>query len=144
LDSSEAIISAEHSFSLLKDRIVVIVDDSIVRGTTAKLLVKLVKEAGPKEIHLRITSPPIISPCYYGMDFPSKEELIANQFNDDLEELRQFLDVDSVEYLSLEQLHDSVPQGTNVFGEKIGYCDACFSGNYPIPIEEIQKTAFED
>lgn len=130
--------------SVLKDRIVVIVDDSIVRGTTAKLLVKLVKEAGPKEIHLRITSPPIISPCYYGMDFPSKEELVANQCNDDLEKIRQYLDVDSVEYLSLEKLHDSVPQGINVFGEKIGYCDACFSGNYPIPIEEIQKTAFED
>lgn len=129
--------------SVLKDRIVVIVDDSIVRGTTAKLLVKLVKEASPKEIHLRITSPPIISPCHYGMDFPSKGELIANQCDRDMEKIRQYLDVDSVEYLSLEQLHNSVPQGTNVFGESIGYCDACFSGNYPIPIEEIDKTEFE-
>jgi len=129
--------------SVLKNRIVVIVDDSIVRGTTAKLLVKLVKEAGPKEIHLRITSPPIISPCYYGMDFPSKDELIANQCNDDMEKIREYLDVDSVEYLSLKKLHDSVPQGMNVFGEKIGYCDACFSRNYPIPIEEIEKAEFE-
>lgn len=129
--------------SVLKDRIVVIVDDSIVRGTTAMLLVKLVKEAGPKEIHLRITSPPIISPCYYGMDFPNKKELIANQCNNDLEKIREYLDVDSVEYLSLEKLHESAPQGTNSYGEKIGYCDACFSGNYPIPIEEIEKTAFE-
>jgi amidophosphoribosyltransferase len=78
------------------------------------------------------------------MDFPSKEELIANQCNDDLEKIREYLDVDSVEYLSIEKMHDSVPQGTNAFGEKIGYCDACFSRNYPIPIEEIQKTAFED
>lgn len=129
--------------SVLKDRIVVIVDDSIVRGTTAKLLVKLVREAGPKEIHLRITSPPIISPCYYGMDFPSKEELIANNCSNDIEKIREYLEVDSVEYLSLEQLHDSVPQGVNSAGEKIGYCDACFSGNYPIPIEEIEKAEFE-
>ena len=103
--------------SVLKDRIVVIVDDSIVRGTTAKQLVKLIREAKPKEIHLRITSPPIISPCYYGMDFPSKDELIANQLNNDLEKLRDFLGVDSVEYLSLEKLHDSVPQHTSGNGK---------------------------
>lgn len=129
--------------SVLRDRIVVIVDDSIVRGTTAKLLVKLVKEANPKEIHLRITSPPIVSPCYYGMDFPSKEELIANQCGNDLEKIREYLDVDSVEYLSLEKLHESVPQGINQHGEKIGYCDACFSEKYPIKIEEINKEEFD-
>lgn len=129
--------------SVLKDRIVVIVDDSIVRGTTAKMLVKLVREAGPKEIHLRITSPPIISPCHYGMDFPSKDELIANQCNNDLEKIRQYLNVDSVEYLSLEQLHNSVPQGLTENGDKIGYCDACFSGIYPIEIEEIEKSEFD-
>jgi len=129
--------------SVLKDRIVVIVDDSIVRGTTAKLLVKLVKEAKPKEIHLRITSPTIIAPCHYGMDFPSKEELIANQCDNDLEKIRQELDCDSVEYLSIEQLQDSVPQGADSFGQKIGYCDACFSGHYPIPIEDIDKLEFD-
>lgn len=130
--------------SVLKNRIVVIVDDSIVRGTTAKQLVKLVKEARPKEIHLRITSPPIIAPCHYGMDFPSKGELIANQVDHDLEKLRKYLDVDSVEYLSIERLHASVPQGNDEFGNKIGYCDACFSADYPIPIEEIEKLEFED
>jgi len=129
--------------SVLKDRIVVLVDDSIVRGTTARQLVKLVKEAKPKEIHLRITAPPIISPCYYGMDFPSKDELIANQCGQDLEKIREYLEVDSVEYLSIEKLHESVPQGVNKHGEMTGYCDACFSGNYPIPIEGIDKTAFE-
>ncbi len=129
--------------SVLRDRIVVMVDDSIVRGTTMKQLVKLVKEAEPKEIHLRITSPPIISPCYYGMDFPSKEELIAVQCKNDLEKIRQYLDVDSVEYLSLEKLHASVPQGVNAHGETIGYCDACFTRNYPIEIEEIEKLEFE-
>lgn len=130
--------------SILLDRIVVIVDDSIVRGTTAKLLVKLVKDAKPKAIHLRITSPPIVSPCYYGMDFPSHNELIANQCNDDLEKIRQYLDVDSVEYLSIKKLHESVPHGTNEYGDKIGYCDACFSRNYPIPIEEIDKSEFDE
>lgn len=129
--------------SVLKDRIVVIVDDSIVRGTTMKQLVKLVKEASPKEIHLRITSPPIISPCYYGMDFPSKEELIANQCGQDMEKIREYLDVNSVEYLSVEKTHESVPQGVNANGEKISYCDACFTGNYPIPIEEIDKNEFD-
>jgi len=129
--------------SVLKDRIVVIVDDSIVRGTTAKMLVKLVREAGPKEIHLRITSPPITSPCHYGMDFPSKDELIANQCNNDLEKIREYLEVDSVEYLSLEKLHESVPQGTTENGDNIGYCDACFSGNYPIEIEDIDKSEFD-
>jgi amidophosphoribosyltransferase len=129
--------------SVLKDRIVVIVDDSIVRGTTAKMLVKLVREAGPKEIHLRITSPPIISPCHYGMDFPSKDELIANQCGNNLTKIKEYLDVDSVEYLSLEKLHDSVPQGLTANGDKIGYCDACFSGNYPIEIEEIEKSEFD-
>lgn len=130
--------------SVIKNRIVVLIDDSIVRGTTAKQLVKLIKEAHPKEIHLRITSPPIIAPCHYGMDFPSKEELIANQCSQDLEKIREFLDVDSVEYLSLEKLHDSVPQGNGPYGEKIGYCDACFSGKYPIPVEEIDKSEFDE
>jgi amidophosphoribosyltransferase len=126
--------------SVLKDRIVVIVDDSIVRGTTMKQLVRLIREAQPKEIHLRITSPPIISPCYYGMDFPSKEELIAFRMYKNLEKIRKELNVDSVEYLSLERLHESVPQDG---GNKIGYCDACFSGKYPIQIEEIEKLEFD-
>jgi amidophosphoribosyltransferase len=130
--------------SVIKNRIIVLVDDSIVRGTTAKQLVKLIKEAHPKEIHLRITSPPIIAPCHYGMDFPSKEELIANQCNQDLEKIREFLDVDSVEYLSLEKLHESVPEGIDTYGNKISYCDACFSGKYPIPIEEIDKSEFDE
>jgi amidophosphoribosyltransferase len=105
-----------------------------------KQLVRLIREAQPKEIHLRITSPPIISPCYYGMDFPSKEELIAFRMYKNLEKIRKELNVDSVEYLSLERLHESVPQDG---GNKIGYCDACFSGKYPIQIEEIEKLEFD-
>ena len=77
------------------------------------------------------------------MDFPSKEELIANQCGEDMEKIREYLDVNSVEYLSVEKTHESVPQGINANGEKIGYCDACFSGKYPIPIEEIDKNEFD-
>ena len=77
------------------------------------------------------------------MDFPSKEELIANNMDGDLEKLRKFLDVDSIEYLSNEKLHASVPEGNDQFGNTIGYCDACFTGNYPIPIEEIDKAEFD-
>jgi amidophosphoribosyltransferase len=127
---------------VLNNRKVVIVDDSIVRGTTLKLLVDLIKKANPREIHLRITSPPIISPCYYGMDFPSKGELIANQYHGNVEEIRQMLGVDSLEYLSVEKLLESVPRTH----EKTDYCTACFTCNYPIPIEveTPEKTKFED
>jgi len=128
---------------VLANRKVVIVDDSIVRGNTLKMLVDLIKKAGPKEIHLRITSPPIVSPCYYGMDFPSKEELIANQHNGNIEEIRKELGVDSLGYLSLEQLLDAVPKTS----EKTDYCTACFNCKYPIPVYDIEhkdKENFED
>ena len=128
---------------VLEGRKVVVVDDSIVRGTTSKLLVDLIKKAKPKEIHLRITSPPIISPCYYGMDFPSKEELIATQHNKNVEGIRKELGVDSLEYLSLEQLINSVPHDN----PKTDYCVACFNCQYPIPIENIietEKDEFDD
>jgi amidophosphoribosyltransferase len=128
---------------VLANRKVVIVDDSIVRGPTLKLLVDLIKHANPKEIHLRITSPPIVSPCYYGMDFPSKEELIANQFNGDVEAIRESLGVDSLKYMSVDSLLDSVPKTS----KKTDYCTACFTKNYPIPIEiktESDKTKFDE
>ncbi|MCX7833556.1 MAG: amidophosphoribosyltransferase [Ignavibacteria bacterium] len=128
---------------VLEGRRVIIVDDSIVRGNTLKLLVKLIKKANPKEIHLRITSPPIISPCFYGMDFPSKEELIAYRHKGNVEEIRKELDVDSLEYLSIDKLLESVPYST----KKTGYCTACFTCKYPIPIDDIEgnsKEKFED
>jgi amidophosphoribosyltransferase len=121
---------------VLRGRRVVVVDDSIVRGTTSKALVKLLREAGPKEIHMRITSPPITHPCKYGMDFPSKGELIANGFNSDAEEIGKSLGVDTLRYLSVKNLLDSVPH-KNRKGEKIDYCTACFTGNYPVPIDEV-------
>ncbi len=115
---------------VLEDRYVVIVDDSIVRGTTSKNLLKLIKTANPKETHIRITSPMIKYPCYYGMDFPSKEELIANHYNSE-EEIAEAIGAESLHYLSLDKLLESAP-----IDDGIGYCDACFTGNYPIPIDE--------
>jgi amidophosphoribosyltransferase len=121
---------------VLRNKKVVVVDDSIVRGTTSKALVKLIREAGPKEVHMRITAPPITHPCKYGMDFPSKGELIANDFHNDAVAIGNSLGVESLAYLSVEKLLESVPH-MNTKGEKISYCTACFTGNYPIPIDEI-------
>ncbi|MEP7146000.1 MAG: amidophosphoribosyltransferase, partial [bacterium] len=128
---------------VIENRKVVMVDDSIVRGTTSKLLVELIKKAEPKEIHLKVTSPPIISPCYYGMDFPSADELIANEYNQNIEEIRKSLGVNSLAFLTIEKLLESVPY----FNERTDYCTACFTKNYPIPVEgleEIKKEEFDD
>lgn len=124
---------------VLKGRKVVVVDDSIVRGTTSKLLVKLLREAGPKEIHFRVTCPPIRYPCHYGMDFPSYDELIANRCNGDIESIRQEIGVNSLEYLSLEKMLEAVPEE-----HRGSYCTACFSGRYPVPIDlEAKKDIHE-
>ncbi|MBS1902239.1 MAG: amidophosphoribosyltransferase [Bacteroidetes bacterium] len=120
---------------VLRNRRVVVVDDSIVRGTTSKSLVKLIREAQPAEVHLRITSPPITHPCKYGMDFPSKEELIANDHNLNVEEIGEALGVESLRYLSVDKLLASVPHA-NKKGEPVSYCTACFTGIYPVPIDE--------
>ncbi len=121
---------------VLRDRKIVVVDDSIVRGTTSKALVKLLREAQPKEVHMRITSPPITHPCKYGMDFPSKRELIANDFNSDEKAIGDSLGVETLRYLSVEKLLQSVPSKRKN-GDAVGYCTACFTGNYPVPFDEI-------
>jgi amidophosphoribosyltransferase len=119
---------------VLKDRVVVIVDDSIVRGTTSKQLVQLIKQGGPKEVHFRVTAPPIMYPCHYGMDFPTQAELIANQCNGDIEEIGRDLGVDSIGYLTTEELLSAAPCEN---GEH--YCTACFTGEYPIAIDTRQS-----
>jgi amidophosphoribosyltransferase len=125
---------------VLEGQQVVVVDDSIVRGTTSRALVNLIKEAHPREVHLRISSPPITHPCKYGMDFPSKEELIANQCGLDVDAIRDSLGVQTLHYLSVDGLLDAVPHDD---GE--GYCTACFTGEYPVPIEtDAEKLAFEE
>jgi len=121
---------------VLQGRRVVIVEDSVVRGTTLKNLVRLVRKAGAKEVHVRISSPSIISPCYYGMDFPTKKELIAA--NHTIAEIKDYLAADSLEYLSLAGLLKSVPD------EKGGYCTACFTGQYPLlPEDLMDKFSYE-
>ncbi|HZW38164.1 MAG TPA: amidophosphoribosyltransferase [Ignavibacteriaceae bacterium] len=113
---------------VLEGKTIVLVDDSIVRGTTSKQLINLIKEANPKAIHVRISSAPIMHPCYYGMDFPSKEELIANKFHGNVKEIEKYLEVDSLEYLSIDEMVEAVSETGNNF------CTACFSGNYPTQI----------
>ncbi|MBU8870831.1 MAG: amidophosphoribosyltransferase [Gemmatimonadales bacterium] len=115
---------------------VVMVDDSIVRGTTMRKLVKLMRWAGASEVHLRIASPPVTNPCFYGIDTPVRNELIASSHT--IEEIATYLRVDSLSYLSLEGLLAATGEG-----EK--YCDACFTGNYPVSFAEGQgKDVFEE
>jgi len=124
---------------VLENRTIVIIDDSIVRGTTAKQLVKLVREANPKAIHFRISSPKILFPCYYGMDFPSKDELIANRFNG-IQSIREYLGVDSLEYLTKEEMLDAM-----VDHPREHFCSACFSGQYPVNIQNVfNKNEYDD
>lgn len=125
---------------VLENRTVVVVDDSIVRGTTSKQLVSLIREANPKAIHIRISSSPILFPCYYGMDFPSKEELIANKLHQNLEEIRKYLDVDSVEYMTIDEMLNAM-----VEQDRDSFCTSCFSGKYPIKVDNsFRKEAYDD
>ncbi|MBE2186523.1 MAG: amidophosphoribosyltransferase [Rhodothermales bacterium] len=121
---------------VLKDRVVVMLDDSIVRGTTARQLVKMVRDAGAKEVHFRVASPPVLHPCFYGMDFPSHDELLANQF-DDVDEMAAWLGVDSLAYLSVEGMMQAVHVANpDAQAQGRGFCNACFSGVYPVPVDE--------
>ncbi|HEV8497748.1 MAG TPA: amidophosphoribosyltransferase, partial [Gemmatimonadaceae bacterium] len=108
---------------VLEGKSVVMVDDSIVRGTTTRGLVALVRAAGAREVHMRVSSPPVTGPCYYGIDTPSREELVAANYT--IPEIAERLGVDSLGYLSLDGMLKSVPLGPE------GFCHACFSGDYP-------------
>jgi len=114
---------------VLKGRRVVVVDDSIVRGTTSKKLVKIIRDAGAKEIHFRVSSPPIISPCFFGIDMPTKQELIAANMS--VKEIEKYLEVDSLRYLSLKGMlsMSALPDTT--------FCSSCFSGKYVMKIPKI-------
>lgn len=112
---------------VLKNQRVVVVDDSIVRGTTSRKLIKMLRNAGAKEVHFRVSSPPIISPCFYGVDMPTKEELIGSSKS--VEQIRAYLDVDSLGYLSLSGMLSMHSLNGREF------CVACFSGKYPTKIE---------
>jgi amidophosphoribosyltransferase len=122
--------------AVIEGKRVVVVDDSIVRGTTSRKIVRMVRDAGAREVHVRISSPPTSWPCFYGIDTPTREELIAARHT--VEETRAFLDADSLGYLSLEGLIEAVRTVEGAGGrEKPGhdaYCHACFSGEYPIAV----------
>jgi amidophosphoribosyltransferase len=110
--------------SILGGRRVILVDDSIVRGTTSRKIVRMVRAAGAREVHVRISCPPTISPCFYGVDTPRKSELIAATHT--LDEIREFLEADSVAYLSMEGLLSTVG------AERKSYCTSCYTGVYPV------------
>ncbi len=119
--------------NLLEGKRIVLIDDSIIRGTTSRKIVRMVRGAGAKEVHLRISCPPTISPCFYGVDTPSKRDLIAA--NKSIEEIRQFIEADSLAYLSLDGLVRCCDET-----DKTGFCTACYTGNYPtqwVDVDEI-------
>ena len=117
--------------SLLEGQSVVLIDDSIVRGTTSRKIVRMVRNAGAREVHLRISCPPTISPCFYGVDTPNKSELIAA--NNSIEEMRRFVEADSLAFLSLDALQRAV-------ADKRGeYCYACYTGEYPTQLISVDQ-----
>jgi amidophosphoribosyltransferase len=109
---------------VLKGKRVVVIDDSIVRGTTSRKIVKMIRAAGASEVHLRISSPPTGWPCYYGIDTPTRQELIASTHT--VDEIAKYVTADSLGYLSLDGLYAALGE------ERKGFCDACLSGDYLI------------
>ncbi len=130
--------------SAVKDKRVIVVDDSIMRGTTSKKLIKMIRKAGAKEIHLRISSPPTKFPCFYGIDIPTRNELIASSHT--IEEIKKYLKVDSLVYLSVENMLKAMQVDGEV--KQNQWCDACFTGNYPLKFQDLdynnQKTLFSE
>jgi amidophosphoribosyltransferase len=115
--------------SVVKDKRIIVVDDSIMRGTTMRKIVKMFKNAGAKEIHVRISAPPTKFPCFYGIDIPTHSELIASSHS--VEEIRKYLRVDSVEYLTIDTLVEAVASPHQKF------CLACFNGNYTCKLDDF-------
>jgi amidophosphoribosyltransferase len=114
--------------TIIAGKRIAVIDDSIVRGTTSRKIVKMLRDAGAKEVHLRISAPPILHSCFYGIDTPDEEELVAHKYN--LEETCKYLAADSLAYLSLEKMMELLEK------DKKKFCSACFDGNYPVPITD--------
>jgi amidophosphoribosyltransferase len=117
---------------LLEGKSVVLVDDSIVRGTTSREIVRMVRSAGAREVHLRISCPPTLSPCFYGVDTPTRGELIAS--NNTVDEIRRFVEADTLGYLPLGKLREAVGDD-----RKHDYCYACYTGDYPTELINIEE-----
>ena len=120
---------------LIEGQRVILVDDSLVRGTTSRKIVRMVRSAGAREVHLRISCPPTISPCFYGVDTPMERELIAA--NNSIEQIRRFVEADTLGFLSLQGLRRAVAD------EDIKYCNACYTGNYPTELVNIDELRHE-
>jgi len=118
--------------AILDNKRVVLVDDSLVRGTTSRKIVRMVRAAGAKEVHVRISCPPTISPCFYGVDTPRRSELIAATHT--IDEIRQYLDADSVAYLSHDGLMHAVGE------RRSQYCSSCYTGVYPVEFPRDEKS----
>ena len=114
--------------SMIAGKRIAVIDDSIVRGTTSRKIVKMLRDAGAKEVHLRISAPPILHSCFYGIDTPDEQELVAHKYN--LEETCEYLAADSLAYLSLGKMMEMLEKDNKKF------CSACFDGNYPVPITD--------
>jgi len=120
--------------SVLEGKRVVVVDDSIVRGTTCKKIVSMLRElGGAKEVHMRISSPPVSHPCFYGVDTPTRGELAYNEMNEDIEKIRGFLGADTLGYLTISAVREAVADSRS------SYCEACFTGDYPVEFPEALR-----
>ena len=127
--------------ALIKDKRVILVDDSVVRGTTSRKIKEMILDAGAKEVHFRIASPPTAWPCFYGVDTPNREKLLAATMSE--EEMRDHLAVDSLKFISLDGLYRAVGEVKGRDKACPQYCDACFSGEYPVTPSDMIEKGFE-
>ncbi|WP_456389388.1 amidophosphoribosyltransferase [Profundibacter sp.] len=127
--------------ALIKDKRVILVDDSVVRGTTSRKIKEMILDAGAAEVHFRIASPPTMWPCFYGVDTPEREQLLAATMNE--EEMREHLGVDSLRFITLDGLYRAAGQAKGRNNASPQYCDACFSGEYPVKPADMIAQGFE-
>ncbi len=127
--------------ALIRDKRVVLVDDSVVRGTTSQKIREMILDAGAKEVHFRIASPPTAWPCFYGVDTPNRDKLLAATMSED--EMRDHLGVDSLRFVSLDGLYRAVGEASGRDAAQPQYCDACFSGDYPVVPADMMEKGFE-
>ena len=127
--------------ALIKGKRVILVDDSVVRGTTSRKIKEMILDAGAKEVHFRIASPPTAWPCFYGVDTPNRDKLLAASMTED--EMRAHLEVDSLKFISLDGLYRAVGEAAGRDPDAPQYCDACFSGEYPVAPHDMLEKGFE-
>jgi amidophosphoribosyltransferase len=133
-------VKLKHSVNraFIEGKRLVLVDDSIVRGTTSRKIVEMVRQAGAREVHMRVSSPPTTHSCFYGIDTPERSKLLAAQH--DIEGMRELIGVDSLAFLSIDGLYRAVT-GSARNDQHPQFCDACFSGNYPTPLTDREDGA---